>query len=180
METNDELLEQYRQAHRLVNEVKQAIKPVPENYKIPVLYNILDVHIKKMKLPEATACGQGCSFCCHDRILITPPEVDFIKTQKYEFNQERKKLQEESDFWSLKFADRACIFLKEGKCTIYSTRPLVCRNFNVAASAVPEIDCIVENGRTAKMNQNVSTDLTHALELVVYERLDAKEIHKYF
>ena len=133
-----------------------------------------------MKLKEHTACGQGCSFCCHDRILVTPEEIDYIKTQKHEFNQERKELQDKSDFWSLKFADRACIFLKEGKCTIYSTRPLVCRNHNVATGLVPETDCIVENGHTAKMNQNVSTELTHAIDLVVYEKLNAKEIHKYF
>lgn len=181
MEINHDLIEQYRQADKVAEKVKQATKHVPQNYKVPILYGILEEHIIKMKLPEATACGQGCSFCCHDRILITPQEADYIKTQKYEFNQERKKLQDETkDFWSLKFADRACIFLKDGKCTVYQTRPLVCRNHNVGKEAIPEIDCIVENGKTATVNQHLSTELTKAIDIVVYENLDVKEIYKYF
>jgi len=72
-------------------------------------------------------CKLGCSHCCHINVHITTLEAYYIGQKHHvEINHDRP--------FSFNYGqDRTpCTFLsKEGKCTIYSDRPFVCRVFHV-------------------------------------------------
>jgi Fe-S-cluster containining protein len=94
--------------------------------------NINDALIKKSGLFEKASCKKGCSFCCHDKIIISKIEANHIKKVIAEKgiipNRERLKKQKEND--------KACSLLSEPDeagqriCTIYEDRPMICRSHN--------------------------------------------------
>lgn len=103
-------------------------------------------------LHDVTPCKKGCSHCCYQAVGIATYEAAAIGkyigvtpvtlTQKFEnpsVMQERNK-------------GVACVFLKEGKCSIYEVRPLACRtHYNL--SEYPELCDIANiNGTVPNMN----------------------------
>lgn len=92
-------------------------------------------------------CRQ-CGACCQGeektgRVIISPPEIDrIIEATGLEKNRivvpypEYIKSDEGGWFtfeWCLKNEDGKCIFLaEEGRCTIYSSRPWICRTYPFA------------------------------------------------
>jgi Fe-S-cluster containining protein len=67
-----------------------------------------------------TPCKGGCSFCCYYPVSICEIEIAFI-----ERNAKKKRLKNyapKSDFHGT-----ACPFLEKGRCSIYDSRPFVCR-----------------------------------------------------
>lgn len=92
-------------------------------------------------LPQPIPCEVGCNFCCFIQVELSPPEVlilgDYVEQH---FSETEKK---ELLAWSQRSIDLQagkskkkiakirkklpCPLLKEGKCTAYSVRPLVCR-----------------------------------------------------
>jgi Fe-S-cluster containining protein len=68
-----------------------------------------------------TPCN-GCTLCCKGSLIPLMPQddpgiYDTVKVMGIE---------------SLKISDGACIYLGAGGCTIYETRPIVCRVFDCA------------------------------------------------
>jgi Fe-S-cluster containining protein len=70
------------------------------------------------EVKEAT-CRKGCHFCCYHPISIAIPEEENIL-------QFKKYLNESS---------LACKFLRDGECSIYENRPLICRLTHVKTPA---------------------------------------------
>ncbi len=89
------------------------------------------------------ACKAGCNWCCYQSMRISPPEVfrivrsirsmphgdqeklvsrlrDLDKLTRGKSSKKRAKLR------------RACAFLKDGLCSIYSACPLACAEFTSA------------------------------------------------
>ena len=89
------------------------------------------------------ACKAGCNWCCYQTVRVSPPEVfrivrsirsmphvdqeklvsrlrDLDKLTHGKSSKERAKLR------------RACAFLKDELCSIYSARPLACAEFSSA------------------------------------------------
>ena len=79
------------------------------------------------------ACAPGCSFCCYLPVDVLAPEAfriaahleqtrspDALATLVY-----RLGAQGQHDF-----GVRPCVFLANGRCSIYEVRPMVCRGYN--------------------------------------------------
>ena len=85
------------------------------------------------------ACHKGCSWCCHQNVSVTWPEL--LKVLLYLVKMNNKKsitsLAKSIKIHSQKIAGKssnhrfdkklACAFLKGNRCTIHSARPLQCR-----------------------------------------------------
>jgi uncharacterized protein len=75
------------------------------------------------------ACARGCAHCCHGAVPITAAEARFIGEQigvqpSDVANSPRRSKQSFS-------TETPCLFLKNGECSIYESRPLLCRtHFN--------------------------------------------------
>jgi len=87
--------------------------------KLKSLYRFMDElysHVHKI-----TPCHKGCSNCCHFNVSISQFEADFIaketNTTKITQPQNHQK-----DFHGV-----PCPFLKQDVCSIYLSRPFVCR-----------------------------------------------------
>lgn len=68
----------------------------------------------------ATPCKAGCGGCCHYEVKIYPIEASYIAR-----NSGRPLRKEPAPNES--FHGRPCVFLQEGRCSIYAVRPVVCR-----------------------------------------------------
>ncbi|MEM9682581.1 MAG: YkgJ family cysteine cluster protein [Pseudomonadota bacterium] len=87
----------------------------------------------------AYACAKGCSWCCHQSVMVTAPEV--VHAAKFLHDNltedEVMRLRDRVDSRAregdgLDNRDRmtrrvACAFLMEDTCSIYPVRPLQCR-----------------------------------------------------
>jgi Fe-S-cluster containining protein len=127
-----------------INQVAREIKQI---------YKETDVKMKDIQ----NVCQKGCSYCCHQTIPVhsaeelpimkyinTNFEKDLIEDIKknlinwfeyFDKNTPNEKILDEQDI--LVFSEKhvkdfiACPFLIDDECTIYQSRPLVCRTFSV-------------------------------------------------
>lgn len=103
---------------------------------VETAYDAIDQIMHKASLIEKTTCGVGCSFCCHDSIMVSDLEANYIikKMKESSITPNRGRLKRQSrakDFKTLKWKDKACSMLgDDGLCTIYEHRPIVCRTHN--------------------------------------------------
>lgn len=121
-----------------------------QNAILPVFQEVLEFSdsliqgLEKNGQSPKVACKSGCSYCCHSQVNIIPIEAllisafiktDFSSTQISALNAEiarnhtlttGKTLEQ---VYTLK-NDLPCLFLMEGKCSIYRMRPSICRSWN--------------------------------------------------
>jgi Fe-S-cluster containining protein len=89
---------------------------------------------------EPLACAAGCHYCCFYQVLLTPLETlligNYVETTYTEQAKQDlvrriertlqltdgKSLQEKVAIWH----DTPCIFLSNGRCSVYDDRPLIC------------------------------------------------------
>lgn len=73
-----------------------------------------------------SACKSGCSYCCHISAVITQTEADQLAAAT---GRKALKLSGRADMEASqkKWYKVPCPFLKNGKCSAYDQRPLVCR-----------------------------------------------------
>lgn len=87
--------------------------------KLEKLYSFMDVlynHVNKY-----TPCIKGCSYCCSYDVTISNIEIQFIE-------KNNKKVKRKKQFnTDSKGVGTPCLFLKNGVCSIYESRPYVCR-----------------------------------------------------
>jgi hypothetical protein len=89
--------------------------------KLHRLYEAMDSMI--IHLNKFSACKSGCSNCCYYPVTISDIEISFIeKREKIRRNLSPSKNPEDAH------RGVACVFLDDGKCSIYSSRPFACRN----------------------------------------------------
>lgn len=90
----------------------------------------------------SVACRAGCDHCCYQSVGVTPPEAlaifahvkatrsgpDFaaFSTRLLERYQATRGLSAAERF----SPEHPCVFLVEGRCSIYEVRPLSCRGMN--------------------------------------------------
>lgn len=164
------------------NYLAPQLKEVPDDSLIRFIYNMTDDILSKKNFHQETQCfKQECSFCCYDNILLTPLEANHIKNAGISPDFNLQNLQKNSNFRKLPFAKKACIFLKEGKCSVYSHRPMVCRLHNIAKGQNTS-QCIVdETGHTAIANKQMFIVETQAMMLYIIKKgLDGlKPIYEY-
>lgn len=102
---------------------------------------------KAEKLGCSPTCRNGCSWCCYLQVSINIDEAiliyKYIQEEKIEIDWEAVKDQSqygEERWMEMPWKERKCVFLQEGKCSIYENRPLACRKHMVASK---EEDCRV-------------------------------------
>lgn len=74
---------------------------------------------------EFVACKKGCNFCCHQSIQISSLEASYIAS-----NTGVRPVALTAPIYRdpLGFSGKTpCPFLKQGECSIYEFRPLICR-----------------------------------------------------
>lgn len=91
---------------------------------------------------RAVACRSGCDHCCHQSVGVTPPEaLAIVAHLKQSLSPEAlagfaARLTERVERTRGLSADERfspelpCLFLRDGSCSIYVVRPLVCRGMN--------------------------------------------------
>ena len=102
----------------------------------------------KEPLSEPVACEAGCHYCCFYQVLLTPLEALFIghyvettftEKQKLDLINEidetldmtdGKSVEERAQTWH----DAPCIFLANGRCSVYDVRPFACRAWHSLSS----------------------------------------------
>lgn len=101
--------------------------------KLKSLYEFMDNIYQYVN--KKTPCKQGCNHCCYYNVSISELEIQYIESRN---GIKRNKIHQDiSDFHGT-----ACPFLKNGSCSIYETRPFVCRR-HVALASSPNW-CAVE------------------------------------
>jgi Fe-S-cluster containining protein len=79
------------------------------------------------------ACAPGCSFCCYLPVDVLAPEAFHIAAH---LRQTRSPRELTELVYRLGVhgqhdgAARPCVFLADGRCSIYEVRPMVCRSYN--------------------------------------------------
>ncbi len=111
------------------------------------LYSLVDSAIETMEQVWSDiaadepdyACRKGCSWCCHQTVMVTAPEALLVAQYIRErFDAEtiaslRDRIAgNAAEIDGLSNDDRldrglACVFLQDGDCSIYPARPLPCR-----------------------------------------------------
>lgn len=84
---------------------------------------------------KLSACREGCSHCCYQAVILSKSEAQVIakaigvklnpaagRISMDTQNLEAAKLEVQR-----RYTGQACVFLRDGKCSIYLQRPLVCR-----------------------------------------------------
>lgn len=77
------------------------------------------------KYSSEMKCKAGCSKCCYTDISVFRVESERIN--EWFLFQDVSKQKELKDLWATKNEPGACCFLYEDKCSIYESRPVICR-----------------------------------------------------
>jgi len=115
----------------------------------------VDVHFDAAleRTPAAFTCAEGCETCCHQRFSVFEVEAAVVREALVELAREDPKLRERV---RLQASDPAhsdrCALLVEGRCAVYSARPLICRSHGLPiavrdAQGETALDCCPLNFR---------------------------------
>lgn len=90
-----------------------------------------------------TKCAKGCHHCCYHPITLSQEEFRSIEDTPISSDRLNAQVSHFCADHPISYQDRACIYLKEGQCSIYEDRPLICRLTHV--SSTPQ-NCHLEDG----------------------------------
>ena len=124
---------------------------------------VADELISERTSGQTFACKRGCSWCCHQLIVMTNRDdgvamLDFARRKlgASEFDEVTTKIREQASEIEAMTHEAAetlrwtCPFLRNGDCSIYELRPVACRTV-----LSPEASCC-----KAMMRAKSYTDLT--------------------
>lgn len=101
---------------------KKAIDHLRENVS-----QFFDHYEKKFE--KSMKCKKGCSACCYTDLSIFTVEADRIKEWFNDLaSEEKSRLR---NLWQSPVQSGACAFLYNDECTIYDSRPIICRSHGV-------------------------------------------------
>lgn len=118
---------------------------------------------------QAVSCGNGCAACCNLLVTVSLSEVlgmlahaGDIDTEELE--RQRAVVASESTTKSSYFMGRhACVFLRDGLCTVYHARPMVCRtHFVISPASNCNEDGFVKKLRAPKINRHATASIAVA------------------
>ena len=143
-EVADEVLLRVEQLMQLIDRAMSN----ESGHGLKMVYALLDRTVAEVlaKSPPVS-CKARCSSCCHDNVDISRAEGEYIIEYCREHNIEIDKsaLEEQLKVTAadVRFSPKsACVFLKDGLCSIYPIRPVTCRTHFVVTPAA-----LCEKGR---------------------------------
>lgn len=148
---------------------KHMSKDIAEYYD--KLYEKVDEMQEESGMASKTQCvEQECSFCCHDLIMGSADEIRnlarYVKKNNIPIN--KKHNQYKGNWNKLKFAQKACPLLINGKCGAYDKRPLICRKHNIRKGE--DISkCNVDNGGVVQEVILVELDTILIADILINE-----------
>jgi len=103
--------------------------------------NAIERIVSLENLPEPIDCRPGCHYCCYNQPIVTPPEALLIGCFVKETFTDRKRSELSERMVSILERTRdkghdevmmmrhelPCIFLVDGRCSVYKVRPAICR-----------------------------------------------------
>ena len=95
---------------------KSQLSPLEKLEKLYGVMATLYEHVNKF-----TPCKKGCSYCCSYYIAISDIEIEFIEKNNKKIKRKKQFNTDNKGVGSL------CLFLENGVCSIYESRPYVCR-----------------------------------------------------
>lgn len=112
---------------RLSSELKKACGPqTPAPNRLKRVLFI--AHQWSESLQKFSACKKGCSHCCHISVTISREEAQLLS------HASGRPLSRPAETFpltaypsGLPHLGTPCPFLEEGRCSVYASRPLVCR-----------------------------------------------------
>ena len=143
----DELADRMLEPATLQAIYEGAAAQLNEDRTEPGLYALVDDAIETMEQLWADlaqdepdyACRKGCSWCCHQTVMVTAPEVllvaqyirerfdaETVASLRDRIVRNAEKIEGLSNDERLDHG-LACVFLQDGDCSIYPARPLPCR-----------------------------------------------------
>lgn len=166
------------EAEKILHGIRGMIGAGGRTELMNVLYASLKETTDAMK--EGSSCkGKGCSFCCHDEIIMSGIEAEHIRgvLGKVKPHEQRLKIQNEFDYENLTFEQKKCSLLDEsGNCKIYDDRPLICRTHNTTDEI--ELCKEDENGNKQFHGQLMSVNV-EAVQLALFlESRGYEPMHK--
>ena len=129
---------------RVFDDVKRKLAEVKDQKQLVTIANYVAESMDSLwaelepEQPEY-ACRKGCSWCCHQNVSVTWPELLKILTHIVEKNTKENTIAflDYIKVYAEKIAGKssnrrfdeklACAFLADNRCTIHSVRPLQCR-----------------------------------------------------
>lgn len=123
--------------------LEQALTPDGLHAVIENASGFAEAMTQKFRHPDTppVACKEGCYWCCYQSVPVTAPEAfritRFLATEQPEDGQtdvvdRLHKLDKKTRGRTPKARANmrvSCAFLKDGRCVIYSVRPLACAEF---------------------------------------------------
>jgi Fe-S-cluster containining protein len=129
--------------HRIVRESLPGLveSPEPLDRKVIKLRKLADTAAEV--IAPHTPCAKGCSACCHNPALISEVEAMLVAQATGTELANPKRIfdvaagPEARREYFAPYAGVACTFLRDGACSIYKDRPVVCRvQHSIEASPV--------------------------------------------
>lgn len=118
------------------------------------------------------SCKKKCAHCCKlYKIKCLSNELDIIwdrVKESFKSTHDLKRLQEQTTNWDK--ADKTCIFLKDGECSIHDIKPIACLNHNALSDPA---NC--ETGKKVRLLQNNKAYLIQAKLYCTYGTIDLHE-----
>jgi len=137
--------------------------------KIEALWEAVD-EIGRIAAPHA-ACRKGCSHCCHTSVLIPAQEAALIGKRIGVKPAKVTGITQRDDIKA--GYDNPCPFLKGGACSIYSSRPLACRQqYNMDTDALL---CELVGSSPSKVPYLNMMDYQGALAMITATRRESIE-----
>jgi Fe-S-cluster containining protein len=141
-EITDERLEEYIQDVLLrIKKLTKLIDSQPESEWMATLENVyagIDKSIESLPdvYKQSISCKKGCSACCHINVDIRETEAKLLVkyAHKNRIPIDKEYLQKQAVVEKQPGSDvSACVFLKDGLCSVYPVRPIMCRKYYVVS-----------------------------------------------
>lgn len=124
--------ENFFQVLAYLSEVILFMKKQSPVYNMMLLYELIDIENKDIE----NSCKKGCAHCCQQKINLITPEIQMIK-DSVDIEQYKESLLKQSKFKNEEWDyNNNCVFLENNICTIYSSRPAVCRHHLVVTDPI--------------------------------------------
>jgi Fe-S-cluster containining protein len=133
-----EVAARFQQMVRLrFEEFKTVLKTNGVEDFVKEFYEVFDDAVQQEK--TLVSCSKGCHFCCRQNVHVYKSEAAVIAEYCREHDIEIPKayLKEQMKYGWRELAQTEvgwCTFLKNGNCSIYSVRPISCRNYFVVSN----------------------------------------------